>query len=76
MVRRAIHMKMKTGIAVIVAAVIGLAGCTGDQVVDNTVDTTGYIAKGVVKGVIGTGKIVNRGVKKVTGNEQSKKKDD
>jgi len=63
---------MKTGkwtIALLVAATLTLAAYSTEQVVDNTVGATGFVAKTAVKGTIGAGKLAVRGVKAATEEE-------
>lgn len=62
--------KMPTKLAaVLVIATIGLQACSTEQVVNGTVDTTGFVAKTAVKGTIGAGKLAVKGVKKVAGSD-------
>lgn len=53
--------------AALVIGMIGLQACSTEQVVNGTVDTTGFVAKTAVKGTIGAGKLAVKGVKKVAG---------
>ena len=58
---------MTTRMIAIAALALGLAGCTAGQVVDNTVDATGYVTKQAAKGAYytakGATKMVYRGGK-------------
>ena len=52
----------RNAILTLVVAFFGLASCSSDQVIDNTVDVVGGGTKFVAKGVVGAGKLVYRGV--------------
>ena len=42
-------------------ATTALSACTAERVVDNTVDSTLFVGRTAVKGVVGAGKLVVRG---------------
>ncbi|MCX7565205.1 hypothetical protein OS189_02455 [Sulfitobacter sp. F26169L] len=53
----------------LMGALVAASACTTEQVVDNTVSTTGFVAKTAVKGTIGAGKLAVKGVKAARGTE-------
>lgn len=57
---------MKTRKMMIAAFVVALSACSTEQVVDNTVGATGFVAKTAVKGTIGAGKLAVKGVRRAT----------
>lgn len=64
-------MKLRKTIAVlsITGMLSGVAACSTESVVDNTVGATGFVAKTAVKGTIGAGKMAVKGAKKIAGTE-------
>jgi hypothetical protein len=56
----------KMMIAALMGAVLAVSACSTEQVVDNTVGATGFVAKTAVKGTIGAGKLAVRGVQRAT----------
>lgn len=59
----------KLMIAAILGSMVVVSACSTEQVIDNTVDATGFVAKTAVKGTVGAGKLAVKGVKKVAGAE-------
>ncbi|MGR3513593.1 MAG: hypothetical protein ACU0GG_12595 [Paracoccaceae bacterium] len=53
--------KLTAALAIGITA-FALSACSSDQVIDNTVDVVGGGTKIVAKGVVGTGKLVYRGI--------------
>jgi len=53
----------KMMIAALMGAAVSLSACSGEQVIDNTIGATGFVAKTAVKGTIGAGKLAVKGVK-------------
>ena len=53
----------KMMIAALMGAALTVSACSGGQVLDNTVDATGFVAKTAVKGTVGAGKLAIKGVK-------------
>lgn len=61
------YVVRKLTVATAVLAVIGLAACSSDQVIDNTVDVAAGTTKVVAKGAVGAGKLVYKGGKAAVG---------
>jgi len=55
--------------AAMISALAAISACSTEQVVDNTVGATGFVAKTAVKGTVGAGRLAVKGVKKVSGTE-------
>lgn len=55
--------------AAMISALAAVSACSTEQVVDNTVGATGFVAKNAVKGTVGAGRLAVKGVKKVSGTE-------
>jgi len=53
---------------VLLAAATAVSGCSGEQMVDRTVDSTLWVGKTVVKGTVGAGKLAVRGAGKAMGS--------
>ena len=60
----------KMMIVALLGALVAVSACSTEQVVDNTVGATGFVAKTAVKGTIGAGKLVVKGVHKATETDQ------
>lgn len=60
----------KMMIVALLGALVTVSACSTEQVVDNTVGATGFVAKTAVKGTIGAGKLVVKGVQKATEPDQ------
>ena len=60
----------KMMIVALLGALVGVSACSTEQVVDNTVGVTGFVAKTAVKGTIGAGKLAVKGVQKAAGTDQ------
>lgn len=63
-------MTQKMMIVALTGAMVSLSACSTEQVVDNTVGATGFVAKTAVKGTIGAGKLAVKGVKKATEEDE------
>lgn len=61
----------KMMIPALLAAAVSLGACSTEQVVDNTVGATGFVAKTAVKGTIGAGKLAVKGVRKATEDDDT-----
>ncbi|WP_298862579.1 hypothetical protein [uncultured Sulfitobacter sp.] len=59
----------KMMIVALMGALVSVSACSTGQVLDNTVDATGFVAKTAVKGTIGAGKLAVKGVKAATADE-------
>lgn len=57
----------KVAFIAIVGACTALAGCSGEKIVDRTVDSTLWVGKTAVKGTVGAGKLAVRGAGRVLG---------
>lgn len=55
--------------AAMISALAAVSACSTEQVVDNTVGATGFVAKTAVKGTVGAGRLAVKGVKKVSGTD-------
>lgn len=55
--------------AAMISALAAVSACSTEQVVDNTVGATGFVAKTAGKGTVGAGRLAVKGVKKVSGTE-------
>lgn len=55
--------------AAMISALAVVSACSTEQVVDNTVGATSFIAKTAVKGTVGAGRLAVKGVKKASGLE-------
>jgi hypothetical protein len=53
---------LKMSQAALLTFAISLSACTTNGVINGVVDTTGFVAKTAVKGTVGAGKMVVRGV--------------
>ncbi len=62
--------KKNTAIAALLGAVLALSACSTNQVVDTTVDASGFVVKTAAKGAVGAGKLAFKGAKKVAGAGQ------
>ena len=63
-------MKTRTMMTVaLFAALVGVSACSTGQVVDNTVEATGFVAKTAVKGTIGAGRLAVKGVKRASATD-------
>lgn len=51
----------------LLAAATALSACSGEQIVDRSVDSTLWVGKTAVKGTVGAGKIVARGTGRALG---------
>jgi len=59
----------KLMIIAVLGSVVAVSACSTNQVADNTGAAAGFVAKTAVKGTVGAGKLVVKGVKKVAGSE-------
>ena len=55
--------------AAMISALTVVSACSTEQVVDNTVGATSFIAKTAVKGTVGAGRLAVIGGKKASGSE-------
>ena len=60
----------KMMIVALLGALVAVSACSTEQVVDNKVGATGFVAKTAVKGTICAGKLVVKGVQKATETDQ------
>ncbi|AEI92972.1 hypothetical protein [Roseobacter litoralis] len=59
----------KALVVTLLAALLNIAACSTDQVIDNSVGVAAGTTKVVAKGAVGAGKLAVKGVRKAAGSD-------